>query len=194
MTDPQSLVREFHKAMGLHHIDDPAPDDDKTADRRYALIREEAYEVGYELLERGGRTAIAHELADLAYVVYGTAEEYGIDLGPVIEEIHRANMSKLDDHGQPIKDERGKVLKGPNYTKPDVAAVLERSDRQRKEYREFERRADAANAEFEARVKEASRTQDVGLFNSASQSLRDFVARERCAGCGRLGCQCHESE
>jgi len=194
MTDPQSLVRQFHKAMGLHHIDDPAPDDDKTADRRYALIREEAYEVGYELLERGGRTAIAHELADLAYVVYGTAEEYGIDLGPVIEEIHRANMSKLDDQGQPIKDERGKVLKGPNYTKPDVAAVLERSDRMRKEYRDFERRAAQANAAFEAKVNEAARTQDLSMFNAACDSLREFVNRERCDGCGSLGCCCHEGE
>lgn len=67
---------------------------------------------------------MADGLGDIVYVCYGMALEMGIDLDAVIAEIHRSNMSKLDDDGLPIYREDGKVLKGPNYTPPNIARVL----------------------------------------------------------------------
>lgn len=67
---------------------------------------------------------IADALGDLLYVVVGAALEYGIPLDAVVDEIHRSNMSKLDENGRPIYREDGKVLKGPNFTPPDIKGVL----------------------------------------------------------------------
>jgi len=67
---------------------------------------------------------IADALADIVYVVYGTALTYGIDLNLVLGEVHRANMSKLDSSGRPLKRDDGKVVKSDRYSPPDIAAVL----------------------------------------------------------------------
>jgi predicted HAD superfamily Cof-like phosphohydrolase len=67
---------------------------------------------------------IAHELADVVYVAYGTAVSYGIDLDAVIAEVHRANMIKLDAQGRATRRADGKIMKGPSYRPPDVANVL----------------------------------------------------------------------
>ncbi|AGP51608.1 hypothetical protein M271_26385 [Streptomyces rapamycinicus NRRL 5491] len=69
---------------------------------------------------------LAHELADVVYVAYGTALVHGIDLDEVIAEIHRANMTKLGPDGRPTLRADGKVLKGPHYQAPDIPAVLRR--------------------------------------------------------------------
>lgn len=73
--------------------------------------------------------AIADALADIVYVAYGTALTYGVDLDAVLHEVHRANMSKLDADGRPIRRADGKVLKSDRYSPPDVAAVLRRASK-----------------------------------------------------------------
>lgn len=71
----------------------------------------------------GGLDEIAQELADLVHVVYGTALAYGIDLDAVLDEVHRANMSKLDADGRPVVRD-GKVVKSAYFHPPDVGTVL----------------------------------------------------------------------
>jgi predicted HAD superfamily Cof-like phosphohydrolase len=120
-------VAEFHRVFGVA-INQPASRDLRTL--RARLIAEEANEVTAELA-RGNLASIAHELADLVYVAYGTAISLGIDLDAAVAEVHRANMSKLDDNGQPIYRSDGKVLKSHNYRKPDCrSAVLDGAPRQ----------------------------------------------------------------
>lgn len=91
---------------------------------RAELIREE-YAEAWDALDFGEDIpSVVSELADILYVVYGTALHYGVDLDAVVAEVHRANMSKLGDDGKPLRRADGKVLKGPNYRPPDVAGVL----------------------------------------------------------------------
>lgn len=70
----------------------------------------------------------AKEAADLHYVTYGTEAAFGINADAAMAEVHRSNMSKLDDDGKPIKNEHGKVLKGPNYKPADMAGVLKNQE------------------------------------------------------------------
>ena len=121
---PWRSVREFHETFGLEHPDRPTMIPAELAATRQRLLDEEVGEVAEAV--RGGRLdEIAHELADVVYVAYGTAITYGIDLDAVLAEIHRANMSKLGRDGRPlIRD--GKVQKGPDFHRADVAAVLAR--------------------------------------------------------------------
>jgi predicted HAD superfamily Cof-like phosphohydrolase len=113
-------VAEFHRVFGVA-INAPASRDLRTL--RARLIAEEANEVTAELA-CGSLTSIAQELADLVYVAYGTAISLGIDLDAAVAEVHRANMSKLDDDGQPIYRGDGKVLKSSNYRKPDCSSAV----------------------------------------------------------------------
>lgn len=127
----QTMIREFHEAFGGAFEDVPTRPDPALARLRDTLIREEAKEVHYELHQfhqgslSASLSALAKELADLLYVVYGTADACGIDLDAVFVEVHSSNMSKLGEDGEPIKRGDGKVLKGPNYREPDVEAVLD---------------------------------------------------------------------
>lgn len=123
-------VGEFHEAMGARRNVWPPTDD--LYRLRATLIREETNEYleaaeGYNATERKVQVPIksdvAKELADLLYVVYGTADAFGIDIDRVFAEVHRSNMSKLVD-GKPLKREDGKVLKGPNYTPPNLEFVV----------------------------------------------------------------------
>lgn len=72
----------------------------------------------------GIRSAVARELADVLYIAYGTALIAGIDLDVALAEVHRANMSKLGEDGKPILRDDGKVLKGPNFSPPDMTAAI----------------------------------------------------------------------
>lgn len=136
----QQMVTEFHLAMGQPVRDLAHPDEDQGADRiqlRLSLIDEEAGEVAdsvlswtpcdicgdHEVARITDLPHLAKELADLVYVVYGWAVELGVDLDAVIREVHRSNMSKLVD-GHPVLDERGKVLKGKNFSPADIGRVL----------------------------------------------------------------------
>ena len=120
---PQDLVREFHEAFGLGVGARPANVTPELAAHRQVLLEEEVAEVA-EASAAGRLVDIAHELADVVYIAYGTALVHGIDLDAVLAEIHRANMSKLGPDGRPELREDGKVLKGASYRAPNVAEVL----------------------------------------------------------------------
>lgn len=122
---PAALVREFHDTFGLPAAAAPGPVASELAAARQRLVDEEVSELA-EAVAAGRLDRIAHELADVVYVAYGTAACYGIDLDAVLAEVHRANMTKLDARGRPVLRADGKVLKGPNYRPPDVAGVLAR--------------------------------------------------------------------
>ncbi|WP_431985805.1 MazG nucleotide pyrophosphohydrolase domain-containing protein [Streptomyces griseoflavus] len=120
---PADLVREFHRAFGLDARDTPAEVTPELAAHRGELLAEEAREVA-EVSVTGPLDRLAHELADVVYVAYGTALVHGIDLDAVIAEIHRSNMTKLGPGGRVSRRADGKVLKGEHYEAPDVARVL----------------------------------------------------------------------
>lgn len=124
-SSPARLVREFHRAFGLDTRATPTEVGPELAAHRGELLAEEAAEVA-EVSVEGPLDKLAHELADVVYVAYGTALVHGIDLDEVIAEIHRANMSKLGPDGQIARRTDGKVLKGEHYRAPDVSAVLRR--------------------------------------------------------------------
>ena len=134
------LVRDFHFAFNKKQ--DPSfptvPDVD-TAILRGNLIKEEVIEtfdemgvyfdnnldIRYNVVKNNVNLVnIAKELADILYVVYGTAAAYGIPIDDVFREVHRSNMSKLGDDGKPVYREDGKVLKGPNYTPADISKII----------------------------------------------------------------------
>ncbi|MEY9814779.1 putative HAD superfamily Cof-like phosphohydrolase [Streptomyces albogriseolus] len=124
-TSPADLVREFHRAFGLDVRDTPAEISPDLAAHRGELLAEEAREAA-EVSVTGPLDRLAHELADVVYVAYGTALVHGIDLDAVIAEIHRSNMTKRGPDGQVSRRADGKVLKGDDYEAPDVGAVLRR--------------------------------------------------------------------
>jgi NTP pyrophosphatase (non-canonical NTP hydrolase) len=124
---PHELVMEFHKKYGLHIGHKPGFDS-LTKDLemlRLSLISEELEELGFALLDRD-LVEVADALGDLVYVIYGFAIVLGINLDDVLEEIQRSNLSKLDDDGKPIYREDGKVLKGPNFSPPNIQEVLDK--------------------------------------------------------------------
>ena len=124
LVGPQDLVEEFHLAFGLPISSEPRPNVPwSLAELRKRLLSEEVGELD-RAIDEGDLLAIARELADVIYVTYGTAVTYGIDLDAAVVEIHRANMSKLDEKGDPIVREDGKVLKGPNYEPPNLDFML----------------------------------------------------------------------
>lgn len=92
------------------------------AEFRYSLINEEVGEL-FEAIENSDMVEIADALTDILYVVYGTGHALGIDLDACFDEVHRSNMSKFEN-GKPVKNEYGKVMKGKNYSPPDLASVL----------------------------------------------------------------------
>lgn len=118
------MVREFHEKFFLPLSDTPRQPGLTLSRERHRMLLSEVAELGEAALE-GGLPDIAQELADVAYVTYGTALTYGIDLDAVIAEVHAANMTKMGRDGRPIMV-NGKVQKGPDYRHPDVASVLAR--------------------------------------------------------------------
>ncbi|GAA1012414.1 hypothetical protein STXM2123_2336 [Streptomyces sp. F-3] len=124
-SSPADLVREFHRAFGLDVRGRPTRVPPELAAHRRDLLAEEAAEAA-EVSVDGPLDRLAHELADVVYVAYGTALVHGIDLDEVIAEIHRSNMTKLGPDGRVVRRADGKVLKGEHYRAPDVAAVLRR--------------------------------------------------------------------
>ncbi|WP_440087796.1 MazG nucleotide pyrophosphohydrolase domain-containing protein [Streptosporangium sp. LJ11] len=113
---PARLVREFHEKIGLPLSDAPGLPSVELARLRQRFLDEEVAEVA-QAAEAGDLAGVAHELADVVYVAYGTALTYGIDLDRVLAEVHRANMTKSGT-------ENGKAAKGPGFTPADVAGVL----------------------------------------------------------------------
>lgn len=122
--DITALVREFHETFHLPMSDVPALVDGNLARQRHQILLKEVTEV-YTAVLQNDLPGIAQELADCVYVLYGTALTYGIGLDTVLAAVHAANMTKLFPDGTPHHVD-GKVVKGPNYTKPDIAVVLAR--------------------------------------------------------------------
>ena len=117
------MVREFHEVNDVPVFTIPALPQGHRRALRMSILAEEFGE--YTVAEmRGDIVEIADALGDMAYIIAGTALEYGIPLDRVLDEIHRANMSKLGADGKPVKREDGKVIKGPNYTPPNIRAAL----------------------------------------------------------------------
>jgi predicted HAD superfamily Cof-like phosphohydrolase len=123
-SDVATAVAEFHAAFNLPRQAQPSLDVEKSLETlRISLLEEEVGELVAATHARD-LVGIADALADITYVVYGTALTYGIDLDSVLGEVHRSNMSKLDHDGKPIIRADGKVLKSERYSPPNVAAVL----------------------------------------------------------------------
>ena len=97
----------------------PSFPEDKIANLRIELIKEELSEL-YNAIKDKDITEVADALTDILYVTYGAGHAFGINLDKCFEEVQNSNMSKLGEDGKPIYNEKGKVLKGPNYFKPDL--------------------------------------------------------------------------
>ena len=93
--------------------------DEKIQDLRVSLIEEELSELK-EAIKNKDIKEVADALTDILYVTYGAGHAFGIDLDQCFDEVQKSNMSKLDENGKPIFNEYGKVLKGPNYFKPNL--------------------------------------------------------------------------
>jgi predicted HAD superfamily Cof-like phosphohydrolase len=120
-----NMVAEFHTAFNM-----PDPQD-------YKQLTQAEYELRHRLLDEENReyleacdaddlVGIADALGDQLYIIYGTILKHGLQdrIEEVFKEIHRSNMSKLDENGKPILREDGKILKGKNYFKPNIKKVL----------------------------------------------------------------------
>jgi NTP pyrophosphatase (non-canonical NTP hydrolase) len=114
---PYDMVREFHAKVG--QVNAPSLDISKHRDLRLSLIDEERKELGLAL-DANDVVEVADALADLLYVVIGSALQWGIPIERVFAEVHRSNMTKEGD----AKRADGKILKGPNFSPPDIAGVL----------------------------------------------------------------------
>jgi len=128
MKDRLDAVQAFHEAFGLGVLHHPKADLGKNKNLlRYKLMREENEEY-LEAAEDDDLEEVADALGDMLYILCGTILEHGMQykIDEVFEEIQRSNMSKLGADGKPIYREDGKVLKGPNYFKPDIAKILKK--------------------------------------------------------------------
>ena len=118
-----SKVGTFMKTFGQEVKDKPAFSTDKINKLRIDLIKEELEELT-EAMKNNDLLEVADALTDILYVTYGAGHAFGIDLDKCFEEVQNSNMSKLDENGKPIYNLSGKVMKGPNYFKPDLSKFV----------------------------------------------------------------------
>ena len=118
-----SKVGIFMKTFGQEVKDKPAFSTEKINKLRIDLIKEELDELT-EAIENNDLLEVADALTDILYVTYGAGHAFGIDLDKCFDEVQNSNMSKLDENGKPIYNESGKVMKGPNYFKPDLKKFI----------------------------------------------------------------------
>ena len=116
-------VRLFMKTYGQEVKDKAGCSDAKTNKLRIDLIKEELEELT-EAMKEENLLEVADALTDILYVTYGAGHAFGIDLDKCFEEVQNSNMSKLGEDGKPLYNEAGKVMKGPNYFKPDLSKYL----------------------------------------------------------------------
>ena len=117
-------VKTFMETFGQMVRTKPQFPDEKTMQLRFSLIKEELNELEQAMQTRNLKE-IADALTDILYVTYGAGYAYGIDLDKCFKEVQRANMSKLGQDGKPIYNEKGKVMKGPNYLEPNLKQFVE---------------------------------------------------------------------
>ena len=115
----QELVLQFHKAFGIAISHKPKIPDKKTCELRKKLIEEEFNELK-EAIDNNNMVEAADGLADLLYVIYGTAISFGLDMEPIFDEVHRSNMTKIGGH----KREDGKWIKPETYEPPDLISII----------------------------------------------------------------------
>ncbi|MEO5570669.1 MAG: nucleoside triphosphate pyrophosphohydrolase family protein [Bacteroidia bacterium] len=121
-------VKEFHQVFGLEYHEQPVANiETKIIELRHRLMQEENDEY-LEAAMKNDLTLIADALGDKLYILCGTIIAHGLQhkITEVFNEIHRSNMSKLDDNGKPIYREDGKIMKSNNYFLPDIKTVLEK--------------------------------------------------------------------
>ena len=126
--DKIGCVKEFHDVFGISSNETPvAAIDEKDYVLRHNLMKEENAEY-LEACKKGDLVEIADALGDKMYILFGTILKHGLQhkILEVFDEIHRSNMSKLDEHGKPIYREDGKILKSQRYFRPDIKSVLDR--------------------------------------------------------------------
>ena len=118
-----SKVGTFMKTFGQEVKTKPSFSTDKINQLRLDLIKEELEELT-EAMNNRDLLEVADALTDILYVTYGAGHAFGIDLDKCFDEVQNSNMSKLDESGKPIYNESGKVMKGPNYFKPDLSKFV----------------------------------------------------------------------
>ena len=116
-------VKKFMKTFGQEIKEKASFPNDKITSLRYDLIKEELDEFK-EAIDKKDIKEVADALTDILYVTYGAGHAFGIDLDKCFEEVQNSNMSKLGKDGKPIYNENGKVMKGPNYFKPNLSKFV----------------------------------------------------------------------
>ncbi len=116
-------VKNFMETFGQEVKIKPSLSSDKINKLRYNLIEEELNEFK-QALDSNDLLEVADALTDILYVTYGAGHAFGINLDACFEEVQNSNMSKLGNDGKPIYNDQGKVMKGPNYFKPDLSKFI----------------------------------------------------------------------
>ena len=116
-------VKKFMEVFGQEVKTKAEFPSEKIIKLRYNLIKEELDEFEEALKDKNLKEA-ADALTDILYVTYGAGHAFGIDLDKCFDEVQNSNMSKLDENGKPIYNDSGKVMKGPNYFKPDLSRFV----------------------------------------------------------------------
>ena len=116
-------VGTFMKTFGQEVKTKPSFSSDKINKLRIDLIKEELDELK-EAMDNNDLLEVADALTDILYVTYGAGHAFGINLDKCFDEVQNSNMSKLSENGEPIYNESGKVMKGPNYFKPDLTKFV----------------------------------------------------------------------
>jgi predicted HAD superfamily Cof-like phosphohydrolase len=126
MREYMKMVEEFHIAFDQKDVKIPTVGSLKQGKLRYELLSEETEEY-IDAVRESNLVEIADALGDQLYIIYGTILKHGLQnkIEAVFKEIHRSNMSKLGADGKPIYREDGKILKGPEYFKPNIKKILE---------------------------------------------------------------------
>ena len=122
MTNFES-VRKFMETFGQEIKEKASFPNDKISSLRYDLIKEELGELK-EAMDNKDIKEVADALTDILYVTYGAGHAFGINLDKCFKEVQNSNMSKLGKDGKPIYNDKGKVMKGPNYFKPDLGKFV----------------------------------------------------------------------
>ena len=116
-------VKKFMQTFGQEVKNKAEFPNEKIVKLRYELIKEELEELNQAINEKDIKE-VADALTDILYVTYGAGHAFGIDLDKCFDEVQKSNMSKLGSDGEPVYNEIGKVMKGPNYFKPDLNKFL----------------------------------------------------------------------
>ena len=118
-----SKVGTFMKTFGQEVKTEASFSTDKINKLRIDLIKEELEELA-DAINKKDLLEVADALTDILYVTYGAGHAFGIDLDKCFDEVQNSNMSKLDVNGKPIYNDAGKVMKGPNYFRPDLSKFV----------------------------------------------------------------------